>query len=320
MIKIDGVVKRFGNFTALNNISCEIQNGSIYGLVGINGAGKSTLLRVITGIYESDSGTVSYDGVDLKNDPAIKGRIAFVADELFLPNGSSMLSLAKKFELLYGHFNYSKFQRLACEFCLDVKKSVNTFSKGMRRQASTILALSLETDYIFFDETFDGLDPFKRSYIKKLLSEEVNERNSTVIITSHSLKELEDICDKLAVVDKGGLVFESEASEKSVGGVRVQVAFSEDYGQSKFSELDVIDFNKRGSVAVMTVRGEEKDVREKLEKMSPILLEILPLSFEDVFSIELSKKNSHSAEEKADAPSSYDGSDDTTKGIEEEEV
>ncbi len=290
MIRIDGVVKRYGDFTALDNISCEIQNGSIYGLVGINGAGKSTLLRVITGIYECDEGSVTYDGVSLREDPTIKGRIAFVADELFLPNGSSMLSLAKKYELLYGRFNYSKFARLAEEFALDVRKNVNTFSKGMRRQASTILALSLETDYIFFDETFDGLDPFKRSFIKKLLSEEVKERGTTVIITSHSLKELEDISDKLAVVDKGGLVFESEASDRTVGGVRIQIAFSEEYDESKFDGMELIDFNKRGSVSTMTVRGEEKDIRARLEAMSPLLLEILPPSFEDVFSLELSKR------------------------------
>ena len=298
MIKIDGVVKRFGDFTALDNISCEIQSGSIYGLVGINGAGKSTLLRVITGIYKPDSGSVTYDGEAVLDNPSVKGRIAFVADELFLPQGTSMLSLAKRFELLYGRFNYEKFESLAGEFALDVRKNVNTFSKGMRRQASTILALSLETDYIFFDETFDGLDPFKRSYIKRLLSEEVKERGSTVIITSHSLKELEDICDRLAVVDNGKLVFESEASESAVGGVRVQIAFTEEYDRSKFSELDILDFNKRGSVATMTVRGEEGDVRARLEEMSPLLLEILPLSFEDVFSIELSDKAKGEEEEK----------------------
>lgn len=290
MIKINGVVKRFGDFTALDNISCEIHSGSIYGLVGINGAGKSTLLRVITGIYKPDSGSVTYDGEAVLDNPVVKGRIAFVADELFLPQGTSMLSLAKRFEWLYGRFNYGKLESLAGEFGLDVKKNVNTFSKGMRRQASTILALSLETDYIFFDETFDGLDPFKRSYIKKLLSEEVKERGSTVIITSHSLKELEDICDRLAVVDNGKLVFESEASDNTVGGVRVQIAFTEEYDEAKFSELNVIDFNKRGSVATMTVRGEESEVRARLEAMSPLLLEILPLSFEDVFSIELSEK------------------------------
>ncbi len=290
MIKINGIVKRFGSFTALNNINCEIQNGSIYGLVGINGAGKSTLLRVITGIYDPDEGSVTYDGISIKDDADIKGRFAFVADDLFLPNGSSMLSLAKKYDRLYGHFNYEKFSRLAIEFELDVKKNVSTFSKGMRRQASTILALSLETEYIFFDETFDGLDPFKRSFIKKLLSDEVRERGSTVIITSHSLKELEDICDKLAVVDKGGLVFESEASERSVGGVRVQIAFADEYDESRFSELDILEFKKQGSVANMTLRGDEADIREKLEAMSPLILEILPLSFEDVFSLELSSR------------------------------
>ncbi len=296
MIKLDGIVKRFGKFTALDNISCEIQDGSIYGLVGINGSGKSTLLRVITGIYQCDEGCVTYDDINIHKDPSVKSKIAFVADELFLPTDATMCSLAQKYKLLYGKFNFEKFERLAADFALDTKKSVNTFSKGMRRQASTIIALSLESEYIFFDETFDGLDPFKRTYIKKLLSEEVKERGSTVIITSHSLKELEDICDKLAVVDKGGLVFEGDASENVVGGVKVQIAFKEEYDESKFDGLDVIDFSKRGSVANMTIKGDEREIREKLEAMSPIILEVLPLSFEDVFSLELSDKDAELSE------------------------
>ncbi len=290
MIKIDRVVKRFGNFTALDNVSFEIETGTIYGLVGINGSGKSTLLRVITGIYENEFGSVTYDGVTLKDDPSIKGRIAFVADELFLPSGTSMKALAKKFALLYGHFNFAKFESLSKEFGLNIKANVNTFSKGMRRQASTILAMSLETDYIFFDETFDGLDPFKRSFIKKLLSEEVKESGKTVIITSHSLKELEDICDKLAVLDRGILVVDSDASERTSDGVRVQIASAEEYDKSRFDSFDLIDFKKQGSVAVLTLKGDEKEIIARLRDMSPLLLEVLPMSFEDVFSIELSDR------------------------------
>ncbi len=299
MIKVDGVVKRFGNFTALNNISFEIQSGSIYGLVGINGAGKSTLLRTVAGIYVPEEGHISFDGIDVFDNPEVKAKIAFVPDELYLPNGTNMKTMAKKYELLYhGRFNENKFLELSRIFELDITKPFNTFSKGMRRQASTILAVALETEYIFFDETFDGLDPFKRGYIKRLISEDVRSRGATAIITSHSLKELEDTCDRLAVLDKGGLVFESDIRELSCGGLKVQIAFAEDYTKDKFSELDVIDFSKHGSVASLIIRGDEEQIKTKIEAMSPILFEVLPLSLEELFTFELDKLGVNTFKEK----------------------
>lgn len=296
MINVNRVAKKFGNFFALDNINFEIQDGSIYGLVGINGAGKSTLLRVITGIYRPEEGEVSFDGIPVLDNPEVKARIAFVPDELFLPNGMTMYKLAKKYENLYGgKFNYEKFYSLASAFGLDVKKSVNTFSKGMRRQASTILALALETDYIFFDETFDGLDPFKRAYIKKLITEDVKSRNATAIITSHSLKELEDICDRLAVLDKGGLVFESDVQTLEGTGLKIQVAFAGDYGVEVFDglELEIVEFTKQGSVANLIVRGDREEVAEKIKSLSPVVFEILPLTLEEVFTYELSKRGAN---------------------------
>ena len=290
MIKVDNVVKRFGDFTALDRISCEIEDGTVYGLVGVNGAGKSTLLRVITGIYQLEEGSVSYDGVPISSHPEAKQSFAFVPDELYLPNNSCLLNMAKKYRVLYGgKFDEECFLRLCSELSLDLRKSFSGFSKGMKRQAATVLALSRRTDYIFFDETFDGLDPFKRAYVKKIISEEVRSRGVTVVITSHSLKELEDICDKLAVVDKGGLVFESQVSSLPEG-VKVQVAFAEDYDITRFSSLEILDYSKQGKVATLTVKGDENLVREVIEPMSPLLLEILPLSLEDAFTLELSSR------------------------------
>jgi len=157
----------------------------------------------------------------------------------------------------------------------------------MRRQASTILALCLETKYLFFDETFDGLDPFKRSYIKSIIREDARTRGTTIIITSHSLKELEDICDRLAVMNCGTLVLESDAESIGIGGIKVQIAFAEEYGAEKFAELDVVKFTKTGSVANVIIRGHAEVIKEKLEQMDPVLLEVLPLSLEEVFSHEL---------------------------------
>lgn len=289
MIRIDGVTKRFGDFVALDNISFDINDGAVYGLVGINGAGKSTLLRSITGIYTLDGGSVTMDDEPIADNPAALSRIAFVADDLYLPSSCNMLDMAKKYRLLFPHFNRERFDELTKVFELDPKKRFGGFSKGMRRQAATILALSLEADYTFFDETFDGLDPFKRAYVKRILREEIARRGCTVMVTSHSLRELEDVCDRLAILDGGNIVFESDAAKMIQGGVKVQIAFEGEYGVERFADFDVVDFSKRGSVASLVVRGEAEEVTARLREMSPILLEILPLGLEEIFSFELSR-------------------------------
>ena len=294
MIKVSGVEKRFGDFVALRSIDFEIESGKIYGLVGINGAGKSTLLRTLAGIYRPERGEVLYDGRAVFDNPEVKGRIVFVADELYLPNNRNMQSMATQYDRLYGRFNYRKFSELAVAFELDVKKPFNTFSKGMRRQASTILALAVEPDYIFFDETFDGLDPFKRGYIKKLIAEDVKSRGMTAIITSHSLRELEDICDKLSVLDKGGLVFDCDVGKISIGAVKVQISLDGEFSEENFSELDLVSFTKRGSIATLIVRGEEEKIKTTLSEMNPRLLELLPLSLEEAFNLELSARGVNS--------------------------
>ena len=294
MIKVSGVEKKFGDFAALRSINFEIEDGKIYGLVGINGAGKSTLLRTLSGIYRADAGDVTCDGVSVFDNPEVKRRIVFVADELYLPNGRNMQSMARQYDRLYGRFNYRKFSELSAAFDLDTKKAHNTFSKGMKRQAATILALSVEPDYIFFDETFDGLDPFKRGYIKKLIAEDVKSRGMTAIITSHSLRELEDICDKLCVLDKGGLVFDCDVGKISIGATKVQIAFDEEFDKSRFSSLDIVSYTKRGSVATLVVRGEEARVKATLTAMNPKLLETLPLTLEEAFNMELSERGVNS--------------------------
>ena len=287
MIKIDGIVKRFGKKTVLDGVSLEIKNGSIYGLVGINGAGKSTLLRIITGIYKPEEGRVLYDGEEIFDNPEVKKKIAFVPDELYLPDGSTMERLAKRYRILYGDkFSYERFYELASILELDTKKTFSSFSKGMRRQASTVLALALSPEYIFFDETFDGLDPFKRAYFKKVIAEDVKARGAVAIVSSHSLKELEGFCDRLAVLDDGNLVFESGVRELESGGVKVQMAFAEDYTEERFAGLDIVEFNKTGSVCTVIFRGAPEEIMKTLSDMSPILLETLPLSLEEIFNFE----------------------------------
>ncbi len=287
MICVKNATKRFGKFAAVNGISCNIQDGRIYGLVGVNGAGKSTLLRTMTGIYKCDEGEVTLDGSPVYDNPYVKRKIAFVPDELYLPPTATLRGMADRYSSLYPKFNYTRFTKLISDFELKLKKPFNQFSKGMKRQAATALALALEPKYIFFDETFDGLDPFKRNYVKKIIAEDVKERGATAVITSHSLRELEDSCDQLALLNRGGLVFESDTAQLKTSRFKVQIAFSEGFGEEKFKGLDVISFKKQGAVANLIVGGDRELTLEKLRAMSPALLEVLPMTLEEVFTYEL---------------------------------
>lgn len=290
MIRLNGVVKRFGNFTALNGLTCDIPDGAIWGLVGINGAGKSTLLRVMTGIYQADCGSVEYDGAPVFDNPDVKGTVSFVPDELYLPPNLNIEDMIKRYRLLKRNFNEQKLRELVNIFELNTKQRFNTFSKGMRRQAATALALAEENPYIFFDETFDGLDPFKRGFIKKLLKEEAETRGTTVIITSHSLRELEDVCDNLAILDQGNFVLDTDAAEVKTSAVKVQIAYADEYNKERLGDLDIVSFVKRGAVSVAVIRGEEGDVLAKLRETSPLLLEVLPMTLEETFSYNLDER------------------------------
>ena len=288
MIKIDSITKYYGDFKALDKVSFEIPTGTIYGLVGINGAGKSTLLRTMSGIYKPNGGNVTYDGHAVFDNPSVKGKIVFVPDDLYLPPNQTIDDMAKRFELLYSRpVNMDKLKSLASSLGLNLNQRFSSFSKGMRRQASTILALALDSEYIFFDETFDGLDPFKRGFIKRLLIDESKSRGTTVIISSHSLKELEDVCDSLAILDRGGLVMESEINELESIGTKIQIAFSSPFGRDSFSGLDISSFTKQGSVAQIIVKGDRNEIMEILENMNPLILEILPMTLEEAFTYKL---------------------------------
>lgn len=287
MISIKNLTKNFDDFTALDNVSCNIEKGVIYGVVGSNGAGKSTLLRLLSGIYKADGGIIEVDGENVWENPTVKENIVFVPDDIFYLNGSNLNRMAKLYASVYKNFDYSRFNFLVQTFKLDPKKSINTFSKGMKRQAAVILALSCHAQYMFFDETFDGLDPVMRALVKKLICDDVIENNVTAIMTSHSLRELEDTCDQLALLHKGGLVFESDISNLKTSLFKVQVAFSNDFTQADFGDLDILHYEKSGSVANMIVKGDKEITISGLKKMNPLLLDILPLSLEEVFTYEM---------------------------------
>lgn len=287
MIQATSLTKKFDHFTALNEISCTIPRGCIYGMVGSNGAGKSTFLRLIAGIYHPDSGQLTIDGAPVYENPVIKAKMTFVPDELyFLPN-ASIHRMKQLYRAVYPNFDSARCDFLTKSFGLNPRANINTFSKGMKRQAAIILALAAKPDYVFFDETFDGLDPVMRGLVKSLICEDVVERKATAILTSHSLRELEDTCDQLALLHKGGLVFQSDIQDLKTSLFKIQIAFSEPYDEEKFAGIDLVHFSKSGSVSNMIVRGNREATVMQLRAMNPVLLDMLPLTLEEVFTYEM---------------------------------
>ncbi len=287
MIRAEGVSKQFDDFVALDNITCNIEDGCVYGMVGSNGAGKSTFLRVLSGVYKADKGVAYIDNEVVYENPKAKNKIVFVADELFFLPGATMNSMAKFYRSIFDRFDMERFKYLTGVFGLDPKKNISNFSKGMKRQVAIILALSTRAKYMFFDETFDGLDPVMRNLVKKLICNDVAELNSTVIVTSHSLRELEDICDHLALLHKGGMVLDSDVLDLKTNQFKVQVAFKDAFDESKFADLKITRYRQEGSVANMIISGDKEEVADKFRDMNPLVMDILPLTLEEVFTYEM---------------------------------
>lgn len=283
MIKTTNLTKKFGDFKALDNLSCEIPEGCIYGLIGSNGAGKSTFFRTITGIYKQDEGEIEIDGKNVWNNPLAKESFVFVPDDLYFLKSASLSRMAMLYKSVYKNFDMQRFQSLADKFGLDKDQNIATFSKGMKRQSATILALSAKTKYLFFDETFDGLDPIMRNLVKTTIYEDVVDRGATAVVSSHALRELEDICDQLSLLYNGGILFQSDVQNLKTSLFKVQIAFLEEYGKEKFVGIEMLSYSKLGKVASLIVRGDRDEIKEMLGKMNPALFEILPLSLEEVF-------------------------------------
>ena len=287
MIIAKDVTKRFSDVVALDGLNCKIPDSCVYGLVGANGAGKSTFLRLASGVFQPDEGSVTMDQRPVFENTDVKKRFVFVSDEHWALPYADMQRTAELYAAAYESFDFNRFHALAKEFELPVDRPLHSFSKGMRRQAATITALSTGASVYLFDETFDGLDPVMRNVVKRKLYDEVFDRGATVIVTSHSLRELEDTCDQLALLYKGGIVLESDVGELKTSIFKMQVAFVEEYDKSKFEGLDVVSFKKQGSVATLIVRGEKTVSRDKLEAMEPLLLEVVPMTLEEIFIYEM---------------------------------
>ena len=268
---------------ALENLSLHLNKGDFVTILGSNGAGKSTFLRLLAGVYRPDEGSITVDDMPVWENPAAKERIVYIPDELYFLPQTSMKQMAQLYASLYPRFDFGRFHHLTELFRLDASANVGTFSKGMRRQAATILGLAAMPDYLFFDETFDGLDPVMRQLVKQVIYEDVLERKTTTIITSHSLYELEDTCDQLALLHRGGIVFESDVQDLKTSLFKVQTAFEGEFTREKFAGINILSYTQMGSVCTFIVRGDRDVTEARIRAMSPLLLDVLPLSLEEVF-------------------------------------
>ena len=288
MIEILNVTKRFDTLVALNQISLSIKEGSVVGLVGSNGAGKSTLLRILAGVYRADSGTVLFDGAEGFNNSAVKGDTIFISDYPYFSSSDTLKSLAKKYKILYPHWNDEDYNRLLGLFAISQTVKIAKMSKGMQRQAAIILGLAANPKYILFDEIFDGLDPVVREQVKKLFADFVSERSASIVIASHNLRELEDVCDSICLIHAGGILADEDADKLKLGMTKVQIILEDETVLNTVRQtLKLLKLTQKGKIYEMTIRGERDEIMAFLESLHPTYLELLPLSLEEVFMSEM---------------------------------
>lgn len=287
MIEIKNLTKKFDNQTVLDKLNCKIENNSIYGLVGANGAGKSTLLRIINSIFTPDSGEVIIDGKTTNNNEPLKQKLVFIPDDLFFYQNYTLLDTAKYYEALYPKFDMKYFKKLAQILKLDINQKISNISKGMKRQCALICALSTNADYMLFDETFDGIDPVIRNVMKKIIAKQMEEKETTIIMTSHNLRELEDICDNLGLLYKGGILFESDIDTLKTEMFKIQISIKGDFDKKTFKDIEILNFKKSGSVATIIAKGDKNTIEKNLKKLKPVILDFLPLTLEEVFIYEM---------------------------------
>lgn len=293
MIQITDVSKKYGSIQALESVTAQIGNGMIYGLIGSNGSGKSTLLRIMSGIIRPDTGKIEYGNDEMENvieNNRVKSGIIYLSDEQYWIPHCTMDNMSSLMASIYPKYSYSKYTKLKEIFELSGNRKINTFSKGMQKQASILLALSANPKYLLCDETFDGLDPVIRLLVKRILASEVAENGLTPVISSHNLRELEDICDHIGVLHKGGILFERELDDIKLGIHKIQVAFENELPAESFEKLNIINKGKSGKVLTFVIRGNTEDINSHFASLKPLIYESLPLTLEEIFISEMEEK------------------------------
>ena len=283
MLKADNLTKRFQGVTAVDHIHAEIQDGTVFGLIGTNGAGKSTFLRMAAGILKPDEGTITLDGESVFEDTRVKARCFFIPDEpYFLGNGTAD-DMKRFYQGIYPNFDTDRFGRLLKSFELDGRRKIQTFSKGKKKQLAVLLGICAGTDYLFCDETFDGLDPVMRQTVKSLFANDIEERHLTPVIASHNLRELEDICDHVGLLHRGGMLLSKDLDDMKMNIHKIQCVLPAGLDRTNLQDLDIMTTEQRGSLLTLTVRGQKEEIQARMQSYHPVFFEMIPLSLEEIF-------------------------------------
>lgn len=289
MLKIEHLNKNFKTKEVLKDLNLEVHDGSIFGLVGINGAGKSTLLRLIAGVYEPEGGSITLNGTDTWKDPEIRRDIAFVSDEQYYPLGCTIQSLKLLYKSMYN-FDEAVWHKYMEMFDLEPGMSITNLSKGMKRRVSLLYALSIHPKLILLDEAYDGLEPLARLHFKQALTDLIEDENISVVISSHNLKELEDICDSFGILEDGHIISYGDLLESRELINKYQVVFKTEHTKEDFKDFDILHFEQEGRVCKLVIRGNEEEVTAKLDEMDPVLMDVLQTNFEELFIYELESR------------------------------
>mgnify|MGYP000920036127 CR=1 FL=1 len=286
MIEVRGLKKTFDGFAALDGADLSVPRGAVYGLVGPNGAGKTTLLRHLTGVYHQDSGSVTFDGQPVWENADVKARIASIPDDWFYFMQAGLRDMMRFYRGLYPKFDQERFEKLREVFALDEKRPLRRMSKGQQKQAAFWLALCTMPDYLILDEPVDGLDPVMRRLVWSLMMGDVAERGTTVLVSSHNLRELEDVCDHVGIMDHGHVLLERSLAQLQDNMVKLQVVFP-DGMEDVPAELPVLHASKLGRVHTLIMRMNAQEATERLMAYSPLLVDAIPLTLEEIFIYEL---------------------------------
>lgn len=284
MIEIKNISKSFADILAVDRVSVDMKENTVFGLIGTNGAGKSTVLRMVAGVLKADEGSITVDGIPVFDNVEAKKKIFFIADEPYFFANANAAEMEKYFSTVYEEFRKEDFYRYLDSFGLDKKRKINTFSKGMKKQLALLCGICSGTRYLLCDETFDGLDPVMRQGIKSIFAKEMESRGLTPIIASHNLRELEDICDHVGLLHKGGVLLSRELEDMKCNIQKVQCVFSTQEDKQKGMEgIEIIKKEERGSLYTLTVRGTREEIVGHFATVDTVFFEALPLSLEEIF-------------------------------------
>ncbi|MBB6214259.1 ABC-2 type transport system ATP-binding protein [Anaerosolibacter carboniphilus] len=287
MIEVKDLTKHFGNFKALDNLNLHVKEGSVYGLLGPNGAGKTTLIKHLIGIYHQDSGSVQVQGEPVYENPSIKSSIGYISDDLYFFSQYTIDEMAKFYASIYPRWCWERYELLKQVFPIDSKRRVTRLSKGMQKQVAFWLSICTIPRLMILDEPVDGLDPVMRKKVWNLLLQDVAEHQTTVLVSSHNLRELEDVCDHVGILYNGKIVVERELDNIKSDIHKLQLAFSGEIPSELLSDEEVLHTSQNGSVLLMIVKGDRNRLLSKVQQTNPVILDLLPLTLEEIFIYEL---------------------------------